>query len=43
MKEVALKNTWNDSEKGAVKDVTQNVLLTWGILKEKNGKIFCRN
>jgi predicted HTH transcriptional regulator len=43
MKEVALKNTWNDSEKVAVKDVTQNVLLTWGILKEENGEILPTN
>lgn len=43
MKDIALKNTWNDSEKAAIRDVTQNVLLTWGILKEENGEIFPTN
>ncbi len=43
LKEVAIKNTWNDSEKAAVRDVTQNVLLSWGILKEENGKILPTN
>jgi predicted HTH transcriptional regulator len=43
MKETALKNTWNDSEKSMVKDVTPNVLLSWGVLKEVNGKILPTN
>ena len=43
MKDIALKNTWNDSEKAAVRDVTQNVLLSWGVLKEENGEILPTN
>ncbi len=43
MKEAALKNTWNDSEKAAIRNVTKNVLLTWGVLKEENGEIVPTN
>jgi predicted HTH transcriptional regulator len=43
MKETALKNTWNDSEKSMVKDVTPNVLLSWGVLKEVDGEILPTN
>lgn len=43
MKEIALKNTLDDSEKRAVCDVTRNVLLTWGVLKEENGKLIPTN
>ena len=38
MKEIALKNTWQDSEKAKIKDVTKNTLISWGILIEENGK-----
>lgn len=38
MKEVALKNTWQDSEKAKIKDVTKNTLISWGILAEENGE-----
>lgn len=34
MKEVALANCKNDLQRQAVKDVTKNVLLSWGILAE---------
>ena len=34
MKEVALSNSKNESQRQAVKDVTKNVLLNWGILAE---------
>ena len=34
MKETALKNTWQDSEKAKIKDVTKNTLISWGVLKD---------
>ena len=34
MKETAIKNTWQDSEKAKIKDITKNTLLSWGILTE---------
>ena len=34
MKEVALSNSKNESQRQAVKDVTKNVLLNWGVLAE---------
>lgn len=34
MKEVALKNCKNDTQRMAVKDVTQNILISWGVLAE---------
>lgn len=43
MKEVALKNTWKESDKAGIKDVTKNVLLSWGVLKEEEGKIYPTN
>lgn len=38
MKETALKNTWQDSEKAKIKDVTKNTLISWGVLKDAEGK-----
>lgn len=38
MKEIALKNTLQDSEKVKIKDITKNTLISWGILAEENGK-----
>lgn len=43
MKETAIKNTWQDSEKTKIKDVTKNTLLSWGILTEVQGEIFPTN
>ena len=43
MKKIAFENTWNDEEKAAIRDVTKNILITWGILKEDNGKIIPTN
>lgn len=43
MKETAMKNTWQDSEKSKIKDVTQNVLISWGVLKEVEGKVYPTN
>ena len=43
MKETAIKNTLTESEKRKVKDVTQNVLLSWGVLAEKEGDIVPTN
>lgn len=37
MKAMALRNTLTDAEKAKVKDLTQNVLISWGVLIEKNG------
>jgi predicted HTH transcriptional regulator len=43
MKEVALNNCKNDIQCSGVKDVTKNVLLSWGILAEEDGKIYPTN
>lgn len=43
MKETAIKNTLTESEKLKVRDVTQNVLLSWGVLAEKDGTIVPTN
>ena len=43
MKKIAIEDTWNDEEKAAIRDVTKNILITWGILKEDNGKIIPTN
>lgn len=43
MKEIAQKNTWQDSEKAKIKDVTKNSLISWGILAEENGKVVATN
>ena len=43
MKKIAIENTWNDEEKAAIRDVTKNILITWGLLKEDNGKIIPTN
>ena len=43
MKETAIKNTWQDSEKTKIKDVTKNTLLSWGILTEVQGEMFPTN
>lgn len=43
LKATALRNTLTESEKLKVKDVTQNVLLSWGVLAEKDGAIVPTN
>lgn len=43
MKETAVRNTWQDSEKVKVKDVTKNVLISWGVLKEDGGEVYPTN
>ena len=43
MKETAVNNTWQDSEKAKIKDITKNTLLSWGILTEVQGEIFPTN
>lgn len=43
MKEIAVKNTWQDSEKAKIKDVTKNMLISWGVLKEEDGKVYPTN
>ena len=43
MKEMAIRNTLTESEKLKVKDVTQNVLLSWGVLAEIGGSLVPTN
>ena len=43
MKETAIRNTWQDSGKAKIKDVTKNTLISWGVLKESEGKVFPTN
>ena len=43
MKETALANTWRDAEKAQIKDVTKNTLISWGVLKESEGKVYPTN
>lgn len=44
MKEVAIANSKSEAQKEAVKDVTRNVLLSWGLLAEdENGVIYPTN
>ena len=43
MEETAIKNTWQNSEKAKIKDITKNTLLSWGILTEVQGEIFPTN
>lgn len=39
MKATAIRNTLTEGEKLKVKDVTQNVLISWGVLAEKDGAV----
>ena len=39
LKAVALRNSLTDAEKAKVKDVTENILLSWGVLAEKDETI----
>lgn len=43
MKAMAVQNTLTEGEKMKVKDVTQNVLLSWGVLAENAGVIVPTN
>ena len=43
MKATAIRNTLTEGEKLNVKDVTQNVLISWGVLAEKDGAIVPTN
>lgn len=43
MKETAIRNTWQNSEKAQIKDVTKNTLISWGVLKEAEGKVYPTN
>ena len=43
MKETALRNTWQDSEKIKIKDITKNTLISWGILREEQGTVIPTN
>ncbi len=43
LRETAVKNTWQDSEKAQIKDVTKNTLISWGVLKEADGTVYPTN
>lgn len=43
MKATAIRNTLTEGEKLKVKDVTQNVLISWGVLAEKDGAVVPAN
>lgn len=43
MKATAIRNTLTEGEKLNVKDVTQNVLISWGVLAEKDGAVVPTN
>jgi len=43
MKVTAIRNTLSEGEKLNVKDVTQNVLISWGVLAEKDGAVVPAN
>lgn len=43
MKATAMKNAYTTGEKAQIKDVTPNVLLSWGVLTEKNGVVVPAN
>lgn len=43
LKETAIRNTWQDSEKAKIKDVTRNILISWGVLKKECGKVYPTN
>lgn len=43
MKAIAIKNTLDESAKLAVRDITKNILITWGVLKDVDGKILPTN
>lgn len=43
MKAAAIQNTVTNAEKAKVRDVTKNVLLSWGVLAEKDGVIVPTN
>lgn len=43
MKEVALANCKNDVIRATIKDVTPNVLLSWGVLAKEDGKLYPTN
>ncbi|MGE1064811.1 Predicted transcriptional regulator, contains HTH domain [Megasphaera paucivorans] len=43
LREIACANSSSDEEKAAVKTVTLNTLLSWGVLIEQNGELFPTN
>lgn len=43
LKATALKNTITNAEKAKVNDVTKNILLSWGVLAEREGAIVPTN
>lgn len=43
LKETAIRNTLTESEKLKIKDITKNVLLSWGVLAERDGTIVPTN
>jgi len=43
LREKALANCKNDSQRSEVKMVTKNTLLSWGVIAEENGKLYPTN
>ena len=43
LKQTAINNAGSDEEKRTIKDVTSRQLLAWGVLIEKDGKLFPTN
>ncbi len=43
LKDIAIKNSRNEAEKSAIKDVTARQLLSWGILADKNNEYMPTN
>lgn len=43
LKSVAMEHCRNEEERRRIKDITKNNLLSWGVLKEKDGKVFPTN
>lgn len=43
MKAMAIRNTIAEAEKAKVRDITKNILLSWGVLAEKDGAIVPTN
>lgn len=43
MKEIALRNCKNEIQRAAIKEVSKNVLLSWGVLAEEGGNIYPTN
>lgn len=43
LKETAMRNTVSETEKAKIRDITPNVLLSWGVLTDKDGHLVPTN